>query len=129
MFVFMSYKSEDSNLVRAVAEQLIACGLDVWFNEYRILVSDYKRFLAGIDDGLARATHAVVFTNDRWAEARWCNHEMDGLLKYIADRSRVIEVAIPSENGPRKRYPDLLGRPAVDDLQPVWSVRRFISAF
>lgn len=113
MFVFMSYKSEDSNLVRRVAEQLIACGIDVWFNEYRILVGEYERFQEAIDEGLARATHAVVFTNNRWAEARWCNHEMDGLLKHIADRSRIVEVAIPSENKPREVYPDLLGRPPI----------------
>ncbi len=113
MFVFVSYKSEDSNLVRPVAEQLIACGLDVWFNEYRILVSEYERFQDGIDAGLARATHAVVFTNNRWAEARWCTHEMDGLLKHIEDRSRIVEVAIPSENRPREVYPDLAGRPAI----------------
>ena len=41
MFVFLSYKSEDSNLVRQVAEQLIGCGIDVWFNEYRILLGEY----------------------------------------------------------------------------------------
>jgi hypothetical protein len=71
MFVFVSYKSEDANLVRRVTEQLVACGLEVWFNEYRILVGDYERFQDAIDDGLARATHAVVFTNDRWAAADW----------------------------------------------------------
>lgn len=113
MFVFMSYKSEDSNLVRQVAEQLIACGLDVWFNEYKILAAEYERFQDGIDNGLARATHAVVFTNNRWADAEWCRYEMQGLLEHIPDRSRIVEVAIPSENGPRERYPDLLGRPAV----------------
>jgi hypothetical protein len=113
MFVFLSYKSEDSNLVRQVAEQLIGCGLEVWFNEYRILVGEYDEFQTGIDEGLRLATHAVVFTNNRWSRAEWCRYEMRGLLASIADRSRIVEVAIPSESAPREVFPDLLGRPAV----------------
>ncbi len=113
MFVFVSYKSEDANLVRQVAEQLLACGLDLWFNEYRIMAAEYDRFEEAIDAGLARATHAVVFTNDRWARAEWCNVEMRGLLERIPDRSRIVEVAVPWENGPREVFPDLLGQPAI----------------
>ncbi|MBP1660241.1 MAG: Ankyrin, partial [Candidatus Aminicenantes bacterium] len=113
MFVFLSYKSEDANLVRQVAEQLIGCGLDVWVNEYRILAGDYEKFQDGINDGLSRATHAIVFTNNRWAGAEWCRYEMNGLLARIPDRSRIVEVAIPWEDKPREVFPDLLGRPAV----------------
>jgi hypothetical protein len=113
VFVFLSYKSEDSNLVRQVAEQLIACGLDVWFNEYRILVGEYENFQHGIDEGVQRATHAVVFTNNRWSDAKWCRYEMELLLAHISDRSRIVEVAIPWEDKPREEFPDLLGRPAV----------------
>ena len=114
MFVFISYKSEDANLVRRVTEQLVACGLEVWFNEYRIMVADYERFQDAIDDGLARATHAVVFTNDRWAEADWCRYEMTGLLSHIPDPSRIVEVAIPSEAGPGRKFPGQLGRRAIE---------------
>jgi hypothetical protein len=113
VFVFLSYKSEDSNLVRQVAEQLIGCGIDVWFNEYRILLGEYERFQDGIDEGVRNATHAVVFTNNRWSQADWCKYEMQGLLEHISDRSQIVEVAIPSESGPREVYPELLGQPAV----------------
>jgi hypothetical protein len=113
VFVFVSYKSEDSNLVRQVAEQLIASGLDVWINEYQILVGEYEQFEDGIKAGIGRATHAVVFTNNRWAQAEWCLIEMRGLLEQIPDRSRIVEVAIPWEGKPREVFPELLGRPAV----------------
>lgn len=113
MFVFVSYKSEDANLVRRVAEQLTACGLDLWFNEYRILAGEYEKFQSAIDAGIAQATHAVVFTNDRWAGADWCRYEMNGLLARIPDHSRIVEVAIPWEGKPREVFPDLLVRPAV----------------
>lgn len=113
MFVFISYKSEDANLVRQTAEELTAVGLDLWFNEYRILAAEYEQFEDAIDDGVRRATHAVVFTNNRWARSKWCGIEMEGLLERIPDRSRIVEVAIPWEDGPREAFPDLLGRPAV----------------
>lgn len=106
--LFLSYKSEDANLVRAIAERLIASGLNVWFNEYRILPDDYDRCDEMIDDGLSKATHAVVLTNNRWAQAKWCRYEMDGLLAAIPDHRRIVEVGIPSEDGPREVYPALL---------------------
>lgn len=114
MFVFVSYKSENANVVRRVTEQLMACGLDVWFNEYRIMAGDYERFRDAIDAGLARATHAVVFTNDRWAAADWCRYEMSGLLAHIPDPSRIVEVAIPCEDGPAREFPGVLGGRAIE---------------
>lgn len=114
MFVFVSYKSENANVVRRVTEQLMACGLEVWFNEYQILAGDYERFQDAIDAGLARATHAVVFTNDRWAAADWCRYEMTGLLAHIADPSRIVEVAIPSEGRPAREFPGVLGRQPIE---------------
>ena len=38
--VFISYKSEDIDVVRPVVDQLIAAGLTVWFAEYRISSGD-----------------------------------------------------------------------------------------
>ncbi|MDQ2974750.1 MAG: toll/interleukin-1 receptor domain-containing protein [Acidobacteriota bacterium] len=111
--IFLSYKSEDANLVRLVAEYLIASGLDVWFNEYRILPDDYDRFDQMIDDGLRQATHAVVFTNNRWSRAEWCRYEMDGLLSAISDHRRIVEVGIPHEDEPRETYPALLAQPPI----------------
>lgn len=111
--IFLSYKSEDANLVRLVAEYLIAGGLDVWFNEYQILPENYERFTEAIDEGIRQATHAVVFTNNRWSRADWCLYEMKGLLRSIADRSRIVEVCIPYEDEPRHVFQELLERAPV----------------
>ena len=36
---FISYKSEDTNIVRIIAEQMMASGLKIWFAEYNIIFS------------------------------------------------------------------------------------------
>jgi hypothetical protein len=107
MLVFLSYKSEDANLVRAVAECLIASGTDVWFNEYRVLPAEYEQFDVEIDRGLRQATHALVFTNNRWSRAQWCQYEMRGLLAHLPGRDNVLEVCIPKEDEPHAVFTEL----------------------
>lgn len=41
---FITYKSEDADLVRNVADQLIASGIRVWFAEYQVLLQNYDQF-------------------------------------------------------------------------------------
>jgi hypothetical protein len=59
--LFISYKSEDANLVRAVAERLMACGNEIWFAEYRVLPENYEEFDMLIDEGLAHGPCAGLY--------------------------------------------------------------------
>lgn len=111
--IFFSYKSEDANLVRGVAERLLSSGIDLWFNEYQIMPANYDAFQAAIDEGIRKATHAIVFTNDRWSSAEWCQYEMRELLRHLHDRNRILEVCIPKEEGPHLNFHEL------SDLVPI----------
>jgi hypothetical protein len=104
MRVFLSYKSEDANLVRGVADRLLAGGLDIWFNEYDISLERYEDFAAEIDAGIRQATHAIVFTNRRWTASDWCRYEMRGLLARLPRPEHLVEVCIPKEEEPRREF-------------------------
>jgi hypothetical protein len=88
-----------------VAERLLARGIDLWFAEYRVLPENYEEFEEALDDGIHRATHGLVFTNQRWSEAEWCRYEMQGLINRIGDSANIVEVCIPKEEGPHVEYP------------------------
>lgn len=111
--LFLSYKSEDSNLVRGVAERLVAAGLDVWFAETDIGLDDFPETDAEVERRLSGAVGlvdgAVVFTNDRWSQADWCRFEIRTLLERIAQPSRLLEIYIPREHGPHREFPALAG--------------------
>lgn len=110
MQVFVSYKSEDCNVVREVVEILITAGVRVWFAEYEVLPSNYDEFDRDINAKLQNAvrgcTHALVFTNNRWSESDYCRTEMKAVIAGIPAQD-IIEVRIPHEGLPHRDYPIL----------------------
>jgi hypothetical protein len=110
--LFVSYKSQNANEVRRVVECLIAAGTRVWFAEYHVLTGNFERFQEEIDRGIDRSRYALVFTNDRWADSRYCALEMQRILPHLG-RSRILEVCIPRQDGPYRRYGALDGVPSI----------------
>ena len=110
MKIFLSYKSEDANTVRAVAEYLVAAGVDIWFNEFKVLLDIYDDFDRNVydklDEAVSTCTHAIVFTNNRWAGSDYCRKEMDSILRCIR-REDVLEICIPKEDIPHQIFNDL----------------------
>lgn len=80
--VFISYKSQHSDFVRQVADQLIASGRNVWFNEYEVLVQNWERFGEAVDSGIARSTWGMAFTDEPYADSPYCRNEMSRLLEH-----------------------------------------------
>lgn len=120
MRVFVSYKSEDCNVVREVVEILISAGVPVWFAEYEVLPSQYDVFDRDLEANLQKAvrgcTHALVFTNNRWSESDYCRAEMRAVSAAISARD-IIEVRIPHEELPHREYQMLEHGPTLDYAQ------------
>jgi hypothetical protein len=110
--LFISYKSENANAVREVADALIAGGLKVWFAEYQILLGNYADFEAAIRRGIESSRYALVFTNDLWAASPYCQLEIDHILAQHG-AGRLLEVFIPRDPGPHQRTPALAGAPGL----------------
>lgn len=109
--LFISYKSENANEVREIAEILMSSGLSVWFAEYSLPIDLYvANNLDGIQEailgGIKNAEYALVFTNAIWAESEYCQIEIDAILeRYPADR--ILQVCIPREDRVFERNPKL----------------------
>ncbi|MCE5240179.1 toll/interleukin-1 receptor domain-containing protein [bacterium] len=113
--VFISYKSEDVGVARALAEQLIAAGLQVWFAEYYILLTDRDQFQRAIDEGIRGSRFGIALTNDRYVSSAYCRSEIEQLLApENCGPERVLEVRIPSEERPHQDYPSLARSPYVE---------------
>jgi hypothetical protein len=91
-----------------VAERLICSGIKVWFAEYNILLINYKEFDKAIKNGISSATHAIVFSNNSWAKSQHCNMEIDGLISHL-ELANIIEICVPVESQPHRKYPQLAG--------------------
>ncbi len=63
--LFISYKSHNADVAREVADALLANGVNVWFAEYQVLFGNYDDFQKAVNEGIDRASHALLFTNNR----------------------------------------------------------------
>ena len=128
MTIFISYKSENVNLVRSITERLIFSGVNVWFAEYRVHLRKYDEFVVEFDreiqTAISNCTQAIIFTNNSWADSDYCKKEMRGLIKRIGTKD-ILEVAIPVESKPHKEYPGLDDNQAIifsgNCKNPKWS--------
>jgi len=129
--VFFSYKSENAPVVRFVAEQLIASGQNVWFNEYRVPLNEWEvDFEERIEQGVAAAAQAVFFTNSLWAGSKWCFEvEALELLKCLRPDSDCLEVRIPPGPEPHIVVPQLKEMPFLDATKlDRWQILEAIRA-
>jgi len=104
--IFVSYKSEDVAIARRIAEILILNGFNVWFNEYDILIDEYKNFKTLINKGLESTSKAICLTNNRYIESEYCNYEISQLFRSLSSKN-IYEIRIPDEPSPRIVYPEL----------------------
>ncbi len=111
--VFISYKSENIDMARLVADQLIRSGVKVWFAEYQVLLQNYEKFQEAINYGLKNCAGGIVFTNNKYADSEYCQIEIEQLLKRHKPE-KVLEIMLPKEDLPHKYYKELENCPSYD---------------
>ncbi len=124
--LFISYKSQDANTVRAVAERLSAGGVRVWCAEYQVLLSNYDNFLSAIDRGVDASRYAVLFTSEEWLVSEHCRHEASRVLRRMP-LDRVLEVCMePEYVGRFHLFPQLRDTVSMAWTGKVYDVLEFI---
>ncbi|WP_413734321.1 TIR domain-containing protein [Sodalis sp. RH21] len=77
--VFISHASEDKDsFVRPFAEQLIAIGIKVWYDEFSLKWGDSLR--KSIDKGLANSRFGIVVLSKSFVQKPWTEYELNGLV-------------------------------------------------
>jgi hypothetical protein len=89
--VFLSYKREDADFVRPIAEALLSGEINVWFNEYQILIQGRENFLRLIDEGLAASQTVIVFSSRRYAASSVCMREF---THFLETGKRMLEIQL-----------------------------------
>jgi tetratricopeptide (TPR) repeat protein len=104
--VFISYKSKNVDIARAIANRLMASGIKAWFAEYRILLVDREHFQDSIDLGIRTSKYGIALTNDEYAGSVFCHKEMVQLLAYCGAKN-IFEIMIPEEPLTHQKYEQL----------------------
>jgi hypothetical protein len=87
--VYLCHASPDKDAARRLYEALAACGLDVWFDEVRLVLGESQSMQ--MDRGIARSKIGVVLVTPAFLEGRrWTERELGAM--FSADK-RVIPVA------------------------------------
>lgn len=77
--VFISHATEDKDeIVRPLANALVAVGLRVWYDEFELRIGDSLR--RKIDAGLTRSRFGVVVLSHAFFAKNWPQYELDGLV-------------------------------------------------
>jgi hypothetical protein len=113
---FISHASEDKDeVVRPLAEKLVAAGLSVWYDEFELTVGDSLR--KSIDRGLVNSRFGIVVLSPHFFAKNWTEYELNGLVaREMADGSKVI---LPlwhhvSKDEVRKHSPSLADKVALN---------------
>src|SRR5260221_193502 len=104
--VALSFAGENSECARALADLLIAAGLDVFYDEYRQteLWGEHQTvFLADVYEN--RAEYVVLFISRHYAAKVWTQHELkSALTRAVRERRayilpiRIDDTEIPGLN-------------------------------
>ena len=94
--VFISYKVENLLLVRQVAEQLIASNIEPWFDEYRILLDNYKTLKSEIQNGINKSRCGLIFVSNYYTQSKDCLDEYNSLLRKCG-HDRLVLVILEEE--------------------------------
>lgn len=87
--VFISHATEDKDdVVRPLANALVAAGLRVWYDEFELRIGDSLR--RKIDTGLAQSRFGVVVLSHSFFAKNWPQYELDGLVTREMTGEQVI---------------------------------------
>ena len=87
--VFISHASEDKDeVVKPLANTLVANGLSVWYDEFELKIGDSLR--RKIDRGIASSRFGIVVLSRAFFAKGWPSYELDGLVTKSVDGDQVL---------------------------------------
>jgi len=87
--VFISHASEDKeDIVRPLANALVAEELRVWYDEFELRIGDSLR--QKIDRGLANSRVGLVVLSHAFIDKGWTNYELDGIVTRSVSGEQIL---------------------------------------
>lgn len=76
--VFISHQQKDKNAARMIANYLISCGIDVYFDEYDLNINrnNPHSVVNAIKAGLNKSTHLMCLLSENALQSKWVPWEV-----------------------------------------------------
>jgi hypothetical protein len=116
--LFISYKSEDTMIVRSVVDTLRANNIAVWFAEYFVLSREYEQFVRSLHSNLAAALAscdaALLFASSRWVRSQHCLFEGRAAIdKFRREGANVVRISFPNVEVDPRVLPGIESIPSI----------------
>jgi hypothetical protein len=85
--LFLSHSSRDKKIVRQIADDLIFCEVDVWFDEWELQVGDSLHDVIG--NALQKSRFIGIALGDNFSDSRWAREELKQALATEMQSNRV----------------------------------------
>lgn len=94
--IYLAHASEDKEMVRPLAEALMANGVEVWFDEWEIEPGESLR--QKMEEGLLGMTHFVVMLTPTALTKKWVSMEIDvGMVQKVGGESHFVPLLVGVE--------------------------------
>ena len=94
--VFMSHSSKDKTLARRIADDLVAANIDVWLDEWDILVGD--SITQRIQHGLEEADFVAVLLTKHAVDSGWVEKEWQSKVGVEAATRKVVILPLKADD-------------------------------
>lgn len=94
--VFLSYSSQDKQLAERIAHDLVDRGIDVWFDEWNILVGESVS--QKIEQGLDNSEFVLVLLSNQSVESGWVGKEWRSKIAEEIDKNKTIILPLKSDD-------------------------------
>ena len=89
MKLFISYSHTDSELAANLANDLLACGIDVWLDSFKVHAGDC--IPSRVSEGLASADYIVLLMSRKAMKSKWVEQEwLPAIHKEIVRRRLIL---------------------------------------
>ncbi len=94
---FISYRSDDVQVVRNIVESMMASELKVWFAEYEILIENYDAFQQYIDQGTKESKCLICFLGKGYFASEYCLKELDSFTQRTQNPGTILCIDLDGE--------------------------------
>lgn len=114
MSIFISYSSNDKEIVHKIAQQLIINKIHIWIDEYELNIGD--SLLDKIQSAINEASALIVVLSQSSIKSAWCQKELNsGLMRELQANNKlfVLPLLIEECEVPlffKKKYMPILER-------------------
>lgn len=115
---FISYKSDEVRLIRAIGDSLAAGGIPFWIDEYSVSHEQQDVFQKIINQGIDNCSYGIIFVSEKYTDSPYCLIEVERLLRKLPiEKILIITFVDPAKF--LSLFPELKDQPNSNRIIPL----------